>query len=88
MPITIRETAITLDHDLGECRVDTSVRGIGSKLVKLGFIEVTKENSAPYRRFVGQVDQVAFRKVKGKRRAAPEGAKFGRKTRGTVGENE
>ena len=67
MPVKYEyETAITVDHDLGECRVDTTMRGVASRLVTRGFVEVTKANSAPYRRFVGQARQISFRGI-GKR---------------------
>lgn len=75
-----KETAITVDYETGECWVDTSVRGLASKLVKCGFIEVTKPNSAPYRRFMGTEKQVAFRKTGSRVKGALKGAKFGVKT--------
>jgi len=77
---TIKETAITIDYDCGECRVDTSVRGVASKLVRCGFIEVTKANSAPYRRFVGTEKQVTFRKTGSRVKVASKGVKIGAKT--------
>ena len=77
---TFKETAITIDYECGECRVDTSVRGVASKLVKCGFIEITKDNSAPYRRFVGTEKQVAFRKGGSRVRVTPKEAKIGAKT--------
>ncbi len=61
MPRTYEhETAITVDHDEKTCRVDTSVRGVAAKLLRRGFVEVTKPNSTPYRRFLGQARQISF----------------------------
>lgn len=61
------ETAIALDHEANECRVDTTVRSIATQLRRRGFVEITKPNSAPYQRFLGQADQVRFRAMKGNR---------------------
>ena len=68
------ETAITIEHEDGTCRVDTTVRGIASMLVRARFDEVTKPTSAPYRRFVGKADQVRFRRPKGQRITAKAAA--------------
>ena len=70
----IYETAITIDHEDGTCRVDTTVRGIASMLVRARFEEVTKPASAPYRRFVGKADQIRFRRPKGQRISAKAAA--------------
>ena len=64
----IYETAATVDHERDELRVDTSVRSVASTLLRAGFREVTRSNSAPYRRFVGRADQMRFRKAKGIRK--------------------
>ncbi len=62
----VYETVITIDHETGECRVDTSMRGIATELRRRGFKDITRPESAPYRRFVGQADQIKFRPPKGK----------------------
>jgi len=61
------ETAVTIDHDADECRVDTTVRGVASMCLRARFLEVTKPNSAPYRRFIGLADQFRLRGPKGSR---------------------
>lgn len=61
------ETAITIDHDENTCRIDTTMRGVASKCLRMKFREVTKPNSAPYRRFVGLDDQIKIRKTKAER---------------------
>lgn len=61
------ETSISICHEDLTCRVDTTMRGVAASLLRAGFQEVTKPTSAPYRRFVGQADQVRFRKPKGQR---------------------
>ena len=66
------ETAITISHEDGTCRADTTMRGIAAMLLRAGFQEVTKPTSAPYRRFVGQADQVRFRKPKSQRISVAE----------------
>jgi len=62
------ETAITIDHEDGLMRVDTTVTSIATSLQRAGFTEVTKPSSRPYRRFLGQADQIRFRKQKGQRK--------------------
>lgn len=62
------ETAITIDHEDGIMRVDTTVTSVATSLQRAGFIEKTKPNSKPYRRFIGQADQIRFRKAKGQRK--------------------
>lgn len=71
----IFETAITIDHETGEMRVDTTREGVASYLRRMQFREVTKESSKPYRRFIGEADQIRFRKPKAQRPARG----FGRK---------
>lgn len=65
----IYETAVSIDHETGECRVDTTREGIAAQLRRAGFLEVTQENSKPYRRFLGEADQIKFRKPKSVRTA-------------------
>lgn len=60
----IRETAILIDHDLQEVRVDTNHRGMAGRLTRMGFREVTRSDSDPYRRFTGQTKQVGLRRVR------------------------
>lgn len=62
--VDIRETAILIDHDREEVRVDTNNRGFAGRLIRMGFKEVTRSNSDPYRRFTGGVKQISFRKIK------------------------
>lgn len=62
------ETAITIEHEDGIMRVDTTVTSVATALERAGFIEKTKANSRPYRRFLGQADQIRFRKPKGHRK--------------------
>lgn len=59
------ETAITIDHEDGLMRVDTTVTSMATALQRAGFTETTKPSSQPYRRFIGQADQIRFRKAKG-----------------------
>ena len=61
------ETAITIDHELDEMRVDTTVRGMATALMRAGFRETGGPQSLPYRRFIGRADQLRFRKAKGMR---------------------
>jgi hypothetical protein len=69
MPLDyISETACTADYELDELRVDTSRVAVVTRLLRMGFREVTKENSKPYRRFIGKVDQLRFTKTKADRR--------------------
>lgn len=58
MATEIRETGITIDHDLGQVRLDTSDRAMASWAIRTGFQETTTRESHPYRRFVGTVRQV------------------------------
>ncbi|HEX7549738.1 MAG TPA: hypothetical protein VF579_04120 [Candidatus Methylomirabilis sp.] len=73
------ETAITIDHEAGIMRVDTTLVGMATALLRAGFTETTDPRSRPYRRFRGAADQVRFRKPKAQRtlrgaaRAAVEG---------------
>jgi len=60
----IRETAILIDHDMEEVRVDTNNRGMAGRLTRMGFKEVTRSDSDPYRRFTGGMKQIGFRKVR------------------------
>jgi hypothetical protein len=64
----IYETAITLDHELNELRLDTTVTSIATAAKRAGFTETTTDQSKPYRRFTATADQVKFRKPKGQRR--------------------
>jgi hypothetical protein len=63
----IYETAITIDHELDELRLDTTVTSIANAAKRAGFTETTRDDSKPYRRFSGRADQVRFRKPKGQR---------------------
>lgn len=63
----IYETAITIDHETNEMRVDTTREGVASQLRRSKFRETTREDSRPYRRFVGQADQLRFRRTKADR---------------------
>lgn len=60
----IRETAILIDHDMEEVRVDTTNRGMAGRLTRMGFTEVTRSDSDPYRRFMGGMKQIGFRKLR------------------------
>ena len=60
----IRETAILIDHDRSEVRVDTNNRGMVGRLTRMGFVDVTRSDSDSYRRFVGTAKQIGFRKVR------------------------
>jgi hypothetical protein len=62
------ETAITIDHETGIMRADTTVQGVASQLLRAGFTETTDPRSRPYRRFRGAADQLRFRKPKGQRK--------------------
>lgn len=75
----IYETAVTIDHETGEARVDTTRVGIASRLKRCKFQEVTREDSKPYRRFIGQADQVTFRRPKAERVAGRTFRGFDRK---------
>lgn len=61
------ETAITIDHETGEMLVDTTREGVASQLRRCKFLEITREDSRPYRRFKGQSDQFKFRRTKADR---------------------
>ena len=63
------ETVVVVDHETGTMRVDTTREGIAGQLRRKGFIEVTKSNSKPYRRFTGEEGQLSFRKPKALRPA-------------------
>ena len=63
------ETAITVDHEDGVMTVDTTMRGMATALLRAGFREITKPDAHPYRSFLGQADQLRFRKPKGQRSA-------------------
>jgi hypothetical protein len=63
----IYETSCTLDHETGELRVDTTREGIAAQLRRMKFREVTRPDSKPYRRFIGEADQIRFRKPKADR---------------------
>ncbi len=67
MATHIHETAITIDHEDGTCRVDTTKRGLATTLTRAGFKELGDSRSLPYRRFLGNADQVRFRKGKSQR---------------------
>lgn len=60
----IRETAILIDHDVEEVRVDTNNRGMAGRLTRMGFREVTQSESDSYRRFVGAIKQIGFRRLR------------------------
>ena len=62
------ETAMTIDHDEEVARVDTTVKAVATQLIRTGFREVGDARSLPYRRFLGQADQIRFRLPKGKRK--------------------
>lgn len=57
----IKETAVTVDHDLKTCLVDTNSKGMASKLKRLGFKLLNSEKSHPYWRFSGTARQISFR---------------------------
>ena len=63
----IYETAITIDHELNELRLDTTVTSVATAALRSGFTETTRPDSKPYRRFTGSADQIRFRKPKGQR---------------------
>ena len=69
MPLNfIWETCITIDHELNELRLDTTVTSVATAALRAGFTEATTDTSKPYRRFLATADQVKFRKRKGERR--------------------
>lgn len=72
------ETCVCLDHTAGTLRVDTTVRGVATKLLRLGFQEVKSPHSAPYRRFTGQPKQLSFRKARGELGRRPQRQNFRR----------
>ena len=77
MPVEfIYETAITIDHEKDEMRLDTTLRSMATKALRAGFKEVTTETSKPYRRFVADSDMLRLRKAKGIRKAP--GRPFGK----------
>ena len=64
----IIETAITIDHETGRVRVDTTARRIKSKLERCEFERIKDEQLGPYFSYVGDSRQITFRnraKVKG-----------------------
>jgi hypothetical protein len=63
----IYETAITVDHELNELRLDTTVKAVATQALRCGLKDVTTKNSQPYRRFLGHSDQFRLRKPKGVR---------------------
>ena len=63
----IYETAITIDHELNELRLDTTVTSVATSALRCGYTEVTTETSKPYRRFTAQADQARLRRPKGQR---------------------
>ncbi len=38
----IQETAVTVDFELGTMRVDTTMKGVRSRLLKCGFKDISK----------------------------------------------
>jgi hypothetical protein len=76
----VHETGCTIDYELNEMRVDTTRQGVCSQLLRMGFREITRRNSSPYRRFIGAADQIRFRRTKAERhiRAGkpPKGKQF------------
>ena len=63
----IYETALTIDHELNELRLDTTVTSVATAALRAGFTETTTDTSKPYRRFTAMADQIRFRKPKGQR---------------------
>jgi len=61
LPTEITETGVTIDHDTHEIWVDTNLPKMATIFKKLGFVEITEENSKPYRRFKGKEDQLMLR---------------------------
>jgi hypothetical protein len=61
VPRNVRETSITLDYDEDVCYLDTNVKSVASKALRVGMKERTKDG-ATHRRFVGKATQVALRR--------------------------
>lgn len=72
----IYETAITIDHELNELRLDTTVTSIATAALRSGFTETTTESSKPYRRFLATSDQIRFRRPKGQRKVVGRAAEL------------
>ncbi len=62
----IRETGITIDYDLKRVLIDTNMKGVASKLKRLGFKLIEDSKSEPYWRFEGTPRQISFRSFKKK----------------------
>ena len=61
----MNETAITIDHETGRVRVDTTLKRYRSQLEKAGFKEITKASLNGYSSWEGDQIQMArtlFRK--------------------------
>lgn len=70
----IYETSVTVGHEDGIMLVDTTVAGVASQLVRCVFIETTRPDSKPYRRFRGLPEQIRFLKPKSQRQITLRGA--------------
>ncbi len=78
----IIETGITIDHEAGTCRVDTTHEGTAKKLARDGWQEIADGRSAPYRSFIGKPKDIGFRSPNRKKRAGnPAGLEAARARR-------
>jgi len=76
----IRETAITIDYDLGITLVDTTKRSMGTYLRRQGFTPVGGPSSQPYQRFRREGTKVSFPRTRILSQAARDKAVFALKT--------
>jgi len=60
----IKETAITIDHETGRVRIDTTSNRVKHRLKSLGLKEITKQRLGPYSSWVGDEKNVRFAKIR------------------------
>ena len=77
----IKETAITIDHDDGTIRVDTTSRKVATRLKRVGF-EALGKVLGPYSSWTGVEGQILFRKKPGPRTVSMEPVSSGSPWRG------
>ncbi len=58
----MKETAITIDHDSGRVRVDTTSRKVATRLKRQGFVPFRGEPLGSYSSWSGVDGQISFRK--------------------------
>lgn len=60
----IRETSLTIDHDMRIVMIDTTEKGMATLFRKIGLEEITDKSSRHFFRFKGNSDLIRIRKKK------------------------